>query len=417
MRSGSTRRSSIARPISSRSPRKRPATSAPRLPRLATACSMVNPWPRRSARALAVSTRQCGCTSVTRSAGGHGQFDDFERIVAADQHEAAEQARRRVVGVRRARRRPLAGERVGSSSRFDSGRPNSSLTAIAPGDAARRRAAEPARQRHLLVHAQPDAAERRRSAWSGRGSRWDSTDCAATPATFCGGSRVSCPPSPVTSAMSSPGSSANSAVTTSPGFGGRGRARRSRGRGCWRWLGRRRGPARASSESCADGRETVKAPSRRASAPRRHGSFVQRGDTFAERGLQSGRRHQRRDHDATSSSGLARRALCSPPPSGAQAAAAARAGHAAARRQRPSPSRSAASRGAGHGVCRTRVGGDRRHRPVRHRRCRTCACPPGPVTREGHDGARRHAAACRGSSGQLSPALRVALTSSRSSVR
>ena len=219
-RSGSTSRSSMLRPSRSRSFRKSAGHE-----RAEIAAGWRRPArarkgrPPSSARAAAVG-RDGGSAGERPPHEGrrHREVDDVERIVAADEDEAAEQARGDVVGVRGPRRRAFSRRaRCASSS-----------VARAGGRAAR---SPPWRRPRCSPPSCPgrwpaaSACERGagrpacRRGHGGRGmARCESTDCAATPATFSVGFVVSSPPSPVTSAISTPSPSTHSAATTSPGL-------------------------------------------------------------------------------------------------------------------------------------------------------------------------------------------------------
>ena len=83
-------RSSMERPSSARSPWCSAATSAPRLPALATMSGRANARPASRARAVAVDTSQCGWTTAMNRPSGTGSRTELERVVAADEHDAAE---------------------------------------------------------------------------------------------------------------------------------------------------------------------------------------------------------------------------------------------------------------------------------------------------------------------------------------
>ena len=148
------------------------------------------------------------------------QLDDVERRVAADQHEAAEHRRCDIVGVRRAAGDPLTLHRARDQLPARERPAEQFVDGDGAGGCRRARAAEAARERHLLVQAKadarPDSLPGPREPGSRRRVR-ASTSWAATPATLRAGSRLRCPPSPVTSAISMPGRSIHSASSRSPG--------------------------------------------------------------------------------------------------------------------------------------------------------------------------------------------------------
>ncbi len=143
---------------------------------------------------------------------GDRQPHQVERVVAPDEHDAAQHGRGDVVGVGRPARRALAGH----GALHEGVRGERASQGLVGRDRAGRRrragAAQPARERHPLL-----AATRRRPATPPSAAARRSTSAAATLAALRAASRGSAPPSPVTPASSTPGRSDTSTSTTSPG--------------------------------------------------------------------------------------------------------------------------------------------------------------------------------------------------------
>ena len=207
-RSGSTRRSSMLRPSSSRSPRPSAATSAAMLPRFGTIVvervrAALHEPPRLGRRDFAVRVHDADMKIL-----GQRQRDDIERLIASYQHDAAHHAGRDVIGVRRPGRGPLAFHRARHDVTLRQRPAQQLVHGNSAGRAARARAAEPARKRHLFVQPQPHALTGARAPQHiGRGA----------PDDVLFGSRLRTPPSPVTSTISTPGRSDSSASSSSPG--------------------------------------------------------------------------------------------------------------------------------------------------------------------------------------------------------
>ena len=113
-----------------------------------------------SARAFAVSISRSGCTTTAVRPAGTGSRTTSGGFGRADEHEAAADRRRDVVGMRRAGAEPLAFERAGDQRLERRVRAEQRVDGDDRRGGARGAAAEAARQRQPLA----DASARRRAA-------------------------------------------------------------------------------------------------------------------------------------------------------------------------------------------------------------------------------------------------------------